>query len=99
MYPTRLGEATARWDMGVESTNAAIEELSRARTIQPDNAWIYLQIGNIRRRQGEWADAIANYERAGDYLPHLFGTSGYALVRDPLELPRMLPRWYARLTL
>jgi serine/threonine-protein kinase len=48
---------------------SAIEELSRARTIQPDNAWIYLQIGNIRRRQGEWADAIANYERAGDLDP------------------------------
>jgi nitric oxide reductase NorD protein len=51
------------------------------------------------RRQGLRPFCVTIDERAGDYLPHLFGTSGYALVRDPLELPRMLPRWYARLTL
>ncbi|RLA33064.1 MAG: hypothetical protein DRR03_08030 [Gammaproteobacteria bacterium] len=51
------------------------------------------------RRQGLRPFCVTIDEKAGDYLPHLFGTNGYALVRDPLELPRVLPRWYARLTL
>lgn len=53
-----------QWDF-----ERAIEELSRARALQPDNAWVHLQIGNIRRRQGEWAAAISNYERARDLDP------------------------------
>lgn len=37
-------------------------------------------------------------ERAGDYLPHLFGSDGYVVIRKPTELPRDLPQLYARLT-
>lgn len=37
-------------------------------------------------------------ERAGDYLPHLFGSDGYVVIRKPTELPRELPQLYARLT-
>ncbi len=48
---------------------AAIGELSIARNLQPGNAWVFLQIGNIRRRQGQWAEAVRNYERAGDLDP------------------------------
>ncbi len=51
------------------------------------------------RRAGLRPFCVTIDEQAGDYLPHLFGSNGYALIRNPLELPRTLPRWYARLTL
>ncbi len=37
-------------------------------------------------------------ERAGDYLPHLFGSGGFVVVRKASELPLVLPRLYVRLT-
>jgi nitric oxide reductase NorD protein len=37
-------------------------------------------------------------EKAGDYLPHLFGANGYAMVRDAAMLPQVLPRLYVQLT-
>ena len=37
-------------------------------------------------------------ERGNDYLPHLFGSGGYVVIRRPSELPRRLPLLYARLT-
>lgn len=47
----------------------AVTALSQARTIQPSNAWVYLQMGNIRRRQGQWLQAVAEYEKAGEFDP------------------------------
>ena len=35
---------------------------------------------------------------ASEYLPHLFGTSGYTVIRKPEELPRELPMLYAQMT-
>ncbi len=37
-------------------------------------------------------------EKAGDYLPYLFGSTSYILVRNAGELPTKLPLLYARLT-
>ena len=37
-------------------------------------------------------------EKGNDYLPYLFGSGGYIVVRHPTELPRRLPLLYARLT-
>lgn len=37
-------------------------------------------------------------ERGNDYLPYLFGSGGYLVIRNPRELPRKLPLLYARLT-
>ncbi len=37
-------------------------------------------------------------EKGNRYLPHLFGSSGYAVIRNPLEMPKLLPRLYAQLT-
>lgn len=37
-------------------------------------------------------------EKGNDYLPHLFGTSGYVVIHNPTELPAELPLLYARLT-
>lgn len=50
------------------------------------------------RRQGVQPFCVTVDREANDYLPHLFGNSGYALIRDPEELPRELPKLYARLT-
>ncbi|KPV40456.1 nitric oxide reductase [Thiohalorhabdus denitrificans] len=35
---------------------------------------------------------------AEDYLPHLFGSQGFVVIRTPEELPRRLPQLYAQLT-
>lgn len=37
-------------------------------------------------------------EKAGGYLPHLFGLGGYVVIRKPSELPKQLPLLYAQLT-
>jgi nitric oxide reductase NorD protein len=37
-------------------------------------------------------------EKAGDYLPYLFGSASYVLVKNAGELPAKLPLLYARLT-
>ncbi|HYW31320.1 MAG TPA: protein kinase [Gemmatimonas sp.] len=47
----------------------AVTSLSKARAIQPSNAWVYLQLGNIRRRQGQWVQALKEYEKAAEFDP------------------------------
>jgi nitric oxide reductase NorD protein len=37
-------------------------------------------------------------KKGSDYLPYLFGSGGYLVIRRPQELPRKLPMLYARLT-
>ena len=37
-------------------------------------------------------------QKAGEYLPHLFGCGGYVVIHRPSQLPRELPLLYARLT-
>jgi serine/threonine-protein kinase len=53
-----------KWDY-----EQAIDHLSTARRSQPANAWVHLQMGNIRRRKGEWDEAAASYQRAGELDP------------------------------
>lgn len=36
--------------------------------------------------------------QAREYLPYVFGTGRYTVIRRPAELPARLPQWYARLT-
>ena len=50
------------------------------------------------RRQGLTPFCVTIDEAAGDYLPHLFGASGYVVVHDAAMLPQVLPSLYARLT-
>ncbi len=50
------------------------------------------------RRQGLRPFCVTIDERAGDYLPHMFGANGYIVIRRPAELPQELPRLYAQLT-
>ncbi len=51
------------------------------------------------RRLGLHPFCVTIDGQAPDYLPHLFGSSGYAVVRNPAELPHKLPQLYAQLTL
>ncbi len=50
------------------------------------------------RRLGLQPFCVTIDEKGNDYLPHLFGSDGYAVIRRPSELPRRLPALYARLT-
>lgn len=37
-------------------------------------------------------------QKGNQYLSHLFGVSGFVVIRNPIEMPRLLPRLYAQLT-
>ncbi|WP_198263607.1 nitric oxide reductase activation protein NorD [sulfur-oxidizing endosymbiont of Gigantopelta aegis] len=37
-------------------------------------------------------------DQGGEYLPHIFGTNGYTIIRKPEHLPQKLPLLYANLT-
>lgn len=50
------------------------------------------------RRLGLTPFCVTIDEEANDYLPHLFGASGYVVVRDAALLPQVLPRLYVQLT-
>ena len=50
------------------------------------------------REQGLQPFCVTVDRRAGEYLPHLFGSGGYVLIHRPSQLPRELPLLYARLT-
>ncbi|MDR2219944.1 MAG: VWA domain-containing protein [Methylobacillus sp.] len=50
------------------------------------------------RKQGLRPFCVTIDREASDYLPHLFGTNGYAVIRHPEELPRELPLLYAQMT-
>jgi len=50
------------------------------------------------RQMGLFPFCVTIDDEAPDYLPHLFGSSGFVVIRRPSELPRRLPLLYAQLT-
>ncbi len=50
------------------------------------------------RRQGLEPFCVTIDRKANDYLPYLFGSNGFILIRRPTDLPGQLPLLYARLT-
>ena len=50
------------------------------------------------RRLGLTPFCVTIDQKAGDYLPHLFGASGFVVVRNAAMLPQVLPRLYVQLT-
>ena len=50
------------------------------------------------RREGLQPFCITIDPHGNDYLPHLFGRNGYAVIHNPSQLPGLLPALYARLT-
>jgi len=49
-------------------------------------------------QQGLQTFCVTIDEKAEDYLPHIFGSKGYIVIRKPAQLPKELPLLYARLT-
>jgi TolB-like protein/Tfp pilus assembly protein PilF len=47
----------------------AIEAFTAAKDLQPSNAQANIQIGNVRRRQGRFDDAVASYRTSADLDP------------------------------
>jgi nitric oxide reductase NorD protein len=50
------------------------------------------------RRAGLVPFCVTIDDEGADYLPHMFGAGHFVVIREPSELPRRLPRLYARLT-
>ncbi len=50
------------------------------------------------RRAGLRPFCVTIDKQGSDYLPYLFGNSGYVVIRKPEELPQRLPQLYAQLT-
>lgn len=50
------------------------------------------------RQQGLRPFCVTIDNEANEYLPHLFGAGGYAVIRKPEDLPRELPLLYAQMT-
>lgn len=50
------------------------------------------------RQQGVRPFCVTIDDEASSYLPHIFGSSSYVVIRRPAELPRRLPLLYAQLT-
>lgn len=50
------------------------------------------------RQMGLFPFCVTIDDEAPAYLPHLFGSSGFVVIRRPSELPRRLPLLYAQLT-
>ncbi|MEF9898779.1 MAG: VWA domain-containing protein [Pseudomonas sp.] len=50
------------------------------------------------RRQGLIPFCITIDRKAGEYLPYMFGSNGYSLIRQPEQLPLRLPQLYRQLT-
>jgi len=50
------------------------------------------------KRRGLQPFCVTIDEQGNDYLPHLFGSGGYVVIRNPSDLPKRLPLLYAQLT-
>ena len=50
------------------------------------------------KRAGLQPFCITIDSKGNDYLPHLFGSGHYVVIRNPTELPKRLPLLYAKLT-
>ncbi len=50
------------------------------------------------RQRGLTPFCVTIDEQAEDYLPHLFGSKGFVVVKDAAALPQVLPKLYAQLT-
>lgn len=106
-YYTRMG-AAIRQASDILSKQAASQQLLLLLTDgKPNDLDLYdgrYGIEDTRmalieaRRKGLQPFCVTIDEKAGDYLPYMFGADNYVVIRNPAELPRELPLLYARLT-
>ncbi len=50
------------------------------------------------RQMGIQPYCVTIDQKGSQYLAHLFGTRGYSVIHNPLQMPSLLPRLYAQLT-
>ncbi len=106
-YYTRMGTAIRRATQQLSKESAERKLLLILTDGKPNDLDVYegrYGIEDTRkaileaRQLGLQPFCVTIDERAHDYLPHIFGTSAYALIRNPAELPNKLPLLYAQLT-
>lgn len=106
-YYTRLGAAIRRASKLLEAQAASRRILIILSDGKPNDLDIYDSRYGIEdtraaiveaRRKGLVPFCLTIDREGGGYLPHLFGPTGYAVIRKPEELPTRLPLFYAQLT-
>ncbi|AHG88404.1 protein kinase [Gemmatirosa kalamazoonensis] len=55
---------------GRQDYERAIQEFTRAGQLQPSDAEVFLQLGNVSRRQGKFREAIESYRRSAELDPN-----------------------------
>lgn len=106
-YYTRMGAALRQASRLLETQHAGRQLLLLLTDGKPNDLDHYegrygiedtRQALHEARQQGLHPFCVTIDQKAGDYLPHLFGPGNYVVIRRPDELPQQLPLLYARLT-
>ncbi len=106
-YYTRMGAAIRRATQLLAEERAARRILILLSDGKPNDLDLYDSRYGIEdtraavheaRRLGLVPFCLTIDREGGGYLPHLFGATGYAVLRSPEELPLRLPLFYAQLT-
>lgn len=106
-YYTRMGAAIRRASQLLEKQAASRRILLILSDGKPNDLDIYDSRYGIEdtraavqeaRRRGLVPFCLTIDREGGGYLPHLFGPTGYAVLKKPEELPLRLPLFYAQLT-
>lgn len=106
-YYTRLGAAIRHATSVLEKQTAARRILLILSDGKPNDLDLYdgrygiedTRVAVIEARSRGIVPFCVTIDREGaSYLPHLFGPGGYAVIREPDELPARLPMFYAQLT-
>ncbi|GAB1426136.1 VWA domain-containing protein [Thauera terpenica] len=106
-YYTRLGAAIRHATSVLEKQTAARRILLILSDGKPNDLDLYdgrygiedTRVAVIEARGRGIVPFCVTIDREGaSYLPHLFGPAGYAVIRQPDELPARLPMFYAQLT-
>lgn len=106
-YYTRLGAAIRHATTILDRQRAARRILLILSDGKPNDLDLYdgrygiedTRVAVVEARNRGVVPFCVTIDREGaSYLPHLFGPAGYAVIRQPDELPARLPMFYAQLT-
>ena len=106
-YYTRLGAAIRHATQILEKQSAARRILLILSDGKPNDLDLYdgrygiedTRVAVVEARSRGVVPFCVTIDREGaSYLPHLFGPAGFAVIRQPDELPARLPMFYAQLT-
>lgn len=106
-YYTRLGAAIRHATNVLEKQSAARRILLILSDGKPNDLDLYdgrygiedTRVAVVEARNRGIVPFCVTIDREGaSYLPHLFGPAGFAVIRQPDELPARLPMFYAQLT-